>query len=150
MAVSASPTITKPQLPRPVAVVTGSTWKDIWNGIGTLSKQNQNLVQYLQTYLTHVYNWLVPPKVNVSVVLPPYIVNATDAFIAATAGTVNLPQTSGSGRVITIKNIDPASAGVLITPVAPDMIDGGTTYLLGPEFEVVSLVDGQVGQWWIL
>jgi hypothetical protein len=148
--VAVSPTITKPQLPRPVAVVKGSTWTDIWNGIATLSKQNQNLVQYLQTYLTHVYNWLVPPKVDVSVVVPPYTINATDSFIAATGGQINLPQSSGSGRVITIKNIDPASAGVLITPDGTDMIDGGTTYLLGPEFEVVSLVDGQVGQWWIL
>lgn len=144
-----SPTITKPQLPRPVAVVTGKTWKEIWDGIATLSKQNQNLVQYLQTYLTHVYNWLVPPKLNVSVVTPPYTVNATDAFIAAPAGSITLPQSNGSGRVITIKNIDPASGGVLITPFGTDMIDGGTTYLLGPEFEVVSLVDGQAGQWWI-
>lgn len=152
-----SPTITKPQLPRPVAVVKGSTWADIWNGIATLSKQNQNLVQYLQTYLTHVYNWLVPPKLNVSVVTPllnqPYTINATDAFIASTGGQINLPQSAGSGRVITIKNIDPNNAGVAITPFGTDAIDGlGATvkYNLGPEFAVLSLIDGQAGQWWII
>jgi hypothetical protein len=142
----------KPQLPRPVAVVKGTTWADIWNGIATLSKQNQNLVQYLQHYLTLVYNRLVPPKVNVSVVVSPYTVNATDAFVAATAGPVQLPPTNGSGRVITIKNIDPSNAPVAITPYGSDAIDGGgagAPYLLAPEFQVVSLVDGQAGQWWI-
>ena len=139
----------QPQLPRPQPVQRAKKWDDIWNGFTTLSKQNQNLVQYLQNYLTQVYNWLVPPKVNVSMALPPYTVNGTDAFIYSAGGTIQLPATSGSGRVITIKNLDMGSVAVVITPTGTDTIDGQPTYALGPLYEVISLVDATAGQWMI-
>lgn len=139
----------KPQLPRPVAVVRGKKWEDIWNGIATLSKQNQNLVQYLQNYLTLIYNWLVPPKFNVSVVIAPYTVNATDAFIAATAGAVTLPMSSGGGRIIVVKNIDTNGGTVVITPQGTDTIDGATSVPITLMNDAVRLVDGAVGQWMI-
>lgn len=144
-----SPTITKPQLPRPVAVVKGKTWDDIWGGIATLSKQNQNLVQYLQHYLTLVYNWLVPPKLNVSIVLPPYTVNATDAFIASPAGAITLPISSGSGRIIVVKNVDMNGGTVMVSPQGADTIDGGGVTTITLQNDTVRFIDGAVGQWMI-
>lgn len=140
----------KPQLPRPVAVVTGKTWQDIWAGIATLSKQNQNLVEYLQNYLTKVYHAVVPSAVAVSIVQTPYIVNATDTFIGAVAGPVTLPFASGSGRLITIKKLDASPAPVVVTPSGTDTIDGvAGVYNLGPQWALLPLIDGAIGQWLI-
>jgi len=139
----------KPQLPRPVGVVKGKTWADIWSGIATLSKQNQNLVQYLQNFLTQTYNWLVPAKYNISVVVSPYNANATDAFIAASAGAVTLPMSSGGGRVIIVKNIDTSGGAVVITAQGTDTIDGNSTVSITIQNDTVRVIDGAVGQWMI-
>lgn len=143
----------QPQLPRPVAVVKGSTWADIWAGFGTLSKQNQNLIQYLQNYLTTVYQWLAPPKVNVGIITGsqlPYTINATDMFVAPTAGVVNVPASNGGGRVLTIKNLDTGGGTVAVTANGTDTIDGQAVYNLTTQYQVVRLVDGAVGQWMII
>ena len=142
----------QPQLPRPTAVTKGSTWADIWSGISTLSKQNQNLVQYLQSYLTSVYNWLVPAKYNVTIVtaaLLPYPINATDGFLASVAGTITLPLASGSGRVIIVKNVDTGGGTVSVTPQATDTIDGGGATMITLANDSVRFIDAATMQWMI-
>jgi hypothetical protein len=142
----------KPDLPRPVAVVKGSTWADIWNGIATLSKQNQNLVQYLQNYLTNLFKWIVPAKYIVTIVdggSLPYTVNATDAFVAGPAGTYTLPPASGSGRVIIVKNVDTTGGVVMVVPQGTDTIDGGGETDITLANNAIRLIDGAPGQWMI-
>lgn len=142
----------QPQLPRPVGVAKGTTWTDIWNGIATLSKQAQNLSQYLQSYLTSVYNWLVPFKYNVTIVTPallPYTVNATDGFLASVAGTITLPLASGSGRVIIVKNVDASGGTVTVAPQAADTIDGGAATNITVQNDAIRLIDAAQTQWMI-
>jgi hypothetical protein len=141
----------QPQLPRPVAVVTGSTWADIWKGIATLSKQNQNLVQYLQNYLTQLFKWLVPTKFAVNIVATlPYTVNETDTVVAGPAGTYTLPASSGSGRVIIGKNLDTAGGTMVWLPNGTDTIDGGAEIDITIANDTVWFLDGAVGQWLII
>lgn len=142
----------QPQLPRPVAVVTGSTWADIWKGIATLSKQNQNLVQYLQNYLTQLFKWLVPTKLAVNIVSAgslPYTVNAQDTFVAGPAGTYTLPSASGSGRVIIGKNLDTAGGIMQWFPQGTDTIDGGAEIDITIADDAVRFIDGATGAWYI-
>lgn len=147
----------QPQLPRPVAVVRGSTWADIWKGIATLSQQNQNLVQYLQNWLTNFFKWSVPFKYAVVLVpaaqspyqalLPP---NSSEvAFIAMESGELDLPGATGSGRVIIVKKTDATPNPVAVTPNGTDTIDGGGVAAVVNQYDALRLIDAALGQWFI-
>lgn len=67
----------------------------------------------------------------------------------ASAGniTVNLPATTGLGRLVTVKKVDSSANTVTVTRAGSDTIDGATTYVLSTQYDVVQLIDAASGAW---
>ena len=80
-----------------------------------------------------------------------YNVVATDYLILcdkATAMTVNLPATTGSGRELVIKNIN--TGMVTVDGNLSDTIDGVATILLASQYDSITIVDGATNKWYII
>lgn len=148
----------KPQIPTPRNTQHPKDWGTLGTNFTQLTQDHQNTVRYLQQYLGQIYNAVVPSQftvTNVSHNQSPYTVQATDSFIAASAGsaadtTINLPVATGSGRTLTVKKIDANAHNIVISGT----IDGASSYSLTAQYQVVSLVDGANGdgtfQWFII
>jgi hypothetical protein len=132
-----------------------SDWKSIHLALAHTYTLLRGLVLYLQTYLTSVYNAVVPTQfivVTVSAALSPYTVGNTDEFIAASAGAaaatvIDLPAATASGRAIVIKKMDANAFNITVTPAGTDTIDGNAVVNIAIQNDALRLVDLAAGAW---
>jgi hypothetical protein len=86
----------------------------------------------------------------------PYAVAPTDDIIIASAGTdadtlVNLPQATGSARVLDFKKIDANPYNIAVTPAGTDTIEDATgPFEMLVRYSSYTLVDYSSGKWAIL
>jgi len=82
----------------------------------------------------------------------PYDVLATDRYLAVTTGssadyTVNLPASTGLGRLLTIAKMDAGTKHVVIARAGTDTIQGATSKTLTAQYDYIQLVDSAAGVW---
>jgi hypothetical protein len=151
------PQLTKPQVQPTVGPAPSiKDWRAIQTGFDGVYKLLAGLVLYLQTYLTKVYNAVVPTQfivVTIDNTFSPYTVGATDELIAASAGAaaatvVNLPVATGSGRTLVVKKMDANAQNIAVTPSGTDTIDGANAAVnITLRWDKVRLVDLAAGAW---
>jgi hypothetical protein len=145
----------KSQVPNPPTLQRPSNWAGIGTVIGQIQTYLNALALYLQTYLGRIYQVLVPLQYPVMVVTnaeSPYVLGATDVFLAAAAGastvtTIDLPVAAGTGRVVVVTKTDSNAHDIIILPSGSDTINGATSYSLTSQYASVSLIDAIVGEW---
>ena len=148
----------KPDIPPARNLVQrGSDWNSIWKAFTQLTTYLSSLTVYLQTYLTRVYNALVPlqfPSQTISNAQSPYSVQNQDVFLAVAASAsaptqINLPPAGGTSRVIIVKKTDANVENVTLQAAGSDRIDGVGTYSLAAQWNAVAIEDAAAGQWLI-
>jgi hypothetical protein len=140
--------LTKPQIQPTVGTAPQGTSVKTSAAFVTTYKLLSGLVLYLQSYLTKVYNAVVPSQFNpvsVTSAQSPYNIALTDEFIRAQAGTYILPPATGSGRTIIFFNVDGGT--VNIVPNGSDTLNGSGTISFATQYEMVQVVDGASGAW---
>jgi hypothetical protein len=133
-----------------------SDWHSIHHGFTHTFKLLRGLSLYLQTYLTNVYNAVVPRQyvlVTLDATLSPYTVGATESYVAAFAGVaadtiVLLPAATGSGRELEISKRDGNAFNIAVTPFGTDTINDTTGAAnITIQYDALRLRDIGVGQW---
>ena len=148
--------LTKPQIQPTIGNAPSvKNWADMQKGFGGIYQLLRGLALYLQTYLTKVYNAVVPTQfvvVTVAHSLSPYSVGGTESFIAASAGasadtTIDLPSATGSGRFMIVSKEDAHAHNVIIAAAAGDLINGAATYDLTSQYQIARLEDLAANVW---
>lgn len=150
------PTLGKPQLPPPEPLIPPKGWTDVKTNFEKTQRHNRSITRYLQTYLYNTFSQIIPATYIVNTVAhsqSPYSIGQVAAFFAASAGAsadtiLNLPQATGSGRVIVVYKVDANAHNIAITPKGSDTINGSNSALnLGSQYDVRRLIDYGSGTW---
>lgn len=82
------------------------------------------------------------------------IVSGVVFLCDATSGAfaITLPEAGvlSESRILIIKKVDSSVNAVTVTRAASDTIDGATTYTLSSQYNSVTLVDDESGNWHII
>lgn len=132
--------------------------------IDIISSVNQNLASYPITntgFTTGVGVYLTLTNISALAYYPvtktssdsPYtLVSEVGLLLCNSASgniTVNLPAAIGNGRVVTVVKTS-ASNTVTLDGNSSETINGATTYAMTADNEVVQIVDGASGKWYII
>lgn len=148
------PQLQRPQIPPSKPTPAPKDWKGIQDGFKQNDEYVRLLVQYFQKSGLNLYNFLVPAQFQPAVIdqsqspyTPPVGVTCVTLAVGATNDvTVNLPASSGGGRILIFKNNN-ATHNMVINCVGSDTIDGVASETLSSQYAILRLYDGVVGQW---
>ncbi len=127
-----------------------------------ISSVNQNLASYPSTHTGFTTGFFLPltlTNISAAAYYPitkavadsPYTLVSEAGYLRCNAVggamTVNLPATTGQGRLVTIKKIDSSGNAVTVTRAGSDTIDGATTEVLAAQYDSVQMIDATAGTW---
>lgn len=123
---------------------------------------NQNLANYPSTHTNFTTGYFLPLNLtNVSAIAyytvskayadTPYTLTSEVGHLRvnATGGNVvvNLPASTGLGRLVTVFKTDASANTVTVTRAGTDLINGANTYVLAAQYDVVQMIDSTAGTW---
>lgn len=123
---------------------------------------NQNLANYPSTHTGFTTGFFLPLTLTNISATGYYVVSKafadTPYTLASEAGhlrvdatggnvVVNLPATTGLGRLVTVIKTDGSGNTVTVTRAGADVINGANTYVLAAQYDVVQMIDAAAGYW---
>lgn len=127
-----------------------------------INSVNQNLASYPSTHTNFTTGYFLPLNLtNVSAIAyytiskayadTPYTITSEVGHLRvnATGGNVvvNLPASTGLGRLVTVIKTDASANTVTVTRAGSDVINGANTYVLAAQYDVVQMIDATAGNW---